>query len=345
MATPNMEEMYALLQKQQAEKAKADEDAAKDFNDPNFLQLKQGNAYEMRLMYYTSGVPGDRIVPIIEKIVHAYKDPTDNQYHEVTCPTSEYLNGRQGYRMCPICTELSKLWKLHEGGSVAAKAQYDKFKRKFKGYAVVYVINDPSNPENNGTFKIIYINAKQIDFFRSEIKGVDKKGNPINGARPINFKAYDPSEAGKNLMITVSKDGDWSDYAMKFVDSNGPLNITTDQIAEAYDTLSFDDRYTQFDPEASQTFYENLVLGKEEAPATEGNQEAPAKSMAQEAKEAAERVAKENADKAETPAKEEVKDEIPMETPTETPAKEEAKEEAPKSSTPDINSILDNLPI
>lgn len=339
--TLDMAAMYEMLQKEEEAKAKKEAEAAKDFNNPNFINMKQGNAYEFRLMYWASQVPDERKVPIIEKTVHAVK-ADDGQYHEVTCPSSDYLMGRSGFRACPICSELSKLWDEKEKGSAAAKIAYDKYKRKFKGYAVVYVINDPTTPENNGTFKILYVNAFINNFLREKIKGVDKKGIRIEGGRPIGFKAFDPSANGKNLLITVTKDGEYSKYSSEFVDpaEDGVKevpNSTPDELCKVYDKLEFDKYYTPFDPDALQAFYENVFLEKEQSPVEEAAAKKEAPESAPEAK-AAEKSVEETTEAAP------VADEAPAE-----PAEEKAEAEPeakPETTSPnvDIDALLDGLP-
>lgn len=333
-----MAELYAMMHKASIEKAKKEAEAVKDYNNPNFINLQVGKAYEMRLMYWASGVPGERIVPIIEKNVHAVK-AEDGTYHEVTCPTSDYLLGRAGFRVCPICGELSKLWDEYVKGSTAAKVAYDKFKRKFKGYAVVKVINDPGAPENNGTFKILYINSLINDFLLNKIKGLDHKRIPIEGSRPIGFKAFDPSANGKNLVITVTKDGEFNKYACEFIDpeeGKGDLGVTVEMLTKAYDELEFDKYYTPYDPDALKAFYENVYLEKEISPV----QEAAAEVAASIAKITT--PVETTAEKAETVVKEEAK----AETITKA-AKPETTIETTKPSTNssvDIDAILAGLP-
>jgi hypothetical protein len=330
-----MAALYAQMQKAEEEKAKKEAEAAKDYNNPAFVSMRQGNAYEFRLMYWASGVPGERIVPIIEKTVHAVK-AEDGQYHEVTCPSSDYLMGRSGYRACPICNELGKLWDEKEKGSAAAKIAYDKFKRKFKGYAVVYVVNDPTTPENNGTFKILYVNAIINNFLREEIKGVDKKGVKIEGARPIGFKAYDPSANGKNLLVSVTKEGEFNKYTCKFVDpeaGSADIVATPDVLEKAFDELKFDEYYTGHDPEALKKFYEEVFLEKEAAPVEEAAAKAEVPAAEPTKTEAA----------AEEKAEEQPQEEAAAEV--EEAAATEQKAEAPATNgVPDIDSILDGLP-
>lgn len=340
----DMDQMAALfnaLQKQEEERAKKEAEAQKDFNNPNFISMHVGKAYEMRLMYYASGVPGERVVPIIQKTVHAVK--ADNgQYHEITCPSSDYLHGRNGYRMCPVCTELSKLWDEKEKGSQSAKIAYDKFKRKFKGYAVVYVVNDPSTPANNGTFKILYVNAIMNNFLREEINGVDKKGIRIEGTRPIGFKAFDPSANGKNLLITVTKDGEFSKYSCKFVDPEGKadLGITKADLKKAFEALDFEKYYTPYSAEECEKFYQEVVLEKETSEVAQLLNETAAKTAPKVEEKAAEQAAPVETKFEETKVETKVK--APAAAATEPVVKE--KKPAATGGEFDINSILDSLP-
>lgn len=327
---PDLEALFGQLQEQEEERAKKEAEASKDFSNPNFVSLKVGNAYEVRLMYWSSNVPGERKVPLIEKTVHAVK-ADDGSYHEITCPSSAYLMGRGGFRACPVCTELSKLWDEKEKGSQAAKIAYGKFKRKFKGYAVVYVVNDPTTPENNGTFKILYINSIMIEYLRKKIYGLDRKGVKIEGARPIGFKAFDPGADGKSLIISVTKDGEYNKYDCEFVDGNGDLKITTDDLEKAFDELKFDEYYTPYDVEAVKEFYEKVYLEREELPVAYKKEA----SLTETKKET------EKKTKGSEPVEEkEEAEEVPEEE--EAPAAEETQ----KRSTPnvDIDSILDDLP-
>ena len=322
--TLDMAALYEQLQKTDEAKAKKEAEALKDYNNPDFINMQAGKAYEVRLMYWASGVIGERIVPIIEKTVHAVKAES-GEYHEVTCPSTDYLMGRSGYRACPICGELSKLWKEIEKGSAAAKVAYDKFKRKLKGYAVVYVVNDPTTPANNGTFKILYVNAIMNNFLREEIKGVDKKSVKIEGARPIGFKAFDPTTNGKNLLVSVTKDGEFNKYTCKFVDPQGDLGIKPEDVATAFDTLAFDKYYTNFDPDALQKFYEDVYLERETAT-----------SDAKAAEPVAEKAAEPAEEKAAEPVAEKAAEPV---------AEKAAEAPAPsKSAVPDIDDILANLP-
>lgn len=349
-----MDQMAALfnaLQKQEEEKAKNEAEAQKDFNNPNFISMQVGKAYEMRLMYYASGVPGERVVPIIQKTVHAVK-PENGAYREITCPSSDYLHGRNGYRMCPICTELSKLWDAKEKGSQSAKIAYDKYRRKFKGYAVVYVINDPTTPTNNGTFKILYVNAIMNNFLREKINGVDKKGIRIEGGRPIGFKAFDPSANGKNLLITATKDGDYTKYGCEFVDPEGKadLGLTKADLEKAFDALEFDKYYTPYSAEECEKFYQEVYLEKETSDVAQLLNETAAKTAKTEtpAAPAEEAAAPVEEAKAETPAPSvDAEPEPAAEATTEAaaePVAEVKKETAPAGGEFDINSILDSLP-
>jgi len=325
----DMEKMYAAMEKQEKAKQKAAAEAKKDFDNPNMISMQSGNTYEVRLMYWASGIPGERSVPIIEKTVHAAKN-SDGRYVEITCPVSDYLMGRSGYNACPVCSELSKLWEAKKKGSASASSAYDKFKRKFKGYVVVYVVNDPTKPENNGTFKIMYVNAIVKEYLDTKIKGIDRKGVAIANARKIGFKAYDITENGKNLFISITNDGKHNKYSCEFDDGDA-LPIDMEQIEQAYEDLEFEKFYTQFDPKATQAFYEEIVLEKETVEAEpEAVAAEPEDDIPMDFEEKAEETVEEKA-------------EAPAEKPKAKKEKPASKKEATASSS-DIDDILADLP-
>jgi hypothetical protein len=83
------------------------------------------------------------------------KGEVSREFGKIICPSSEYVHGVNGFQMCPVCRNNNKLWKDSKNGSETAKQLYRQFKRKLNGYALVFMINDPVNPENNGKVKIV----------------------------------------------------------------------------------------------------------------------------------------------------------------------------------------------
>ena len=138
---------------QNVEKQAAEEKAKGGFTkfseDERFIHFKAGNTYTFRLLFYTEDER--RKVPFITKYQHSHwdDDADFDKLKVVTCPTSEYIDYNRGFNKCPICKATRKFYKDKEKGSEIAEELYSQYRRKFHGYAMVYVINDPTNEDNN----------------------------------------------------------------------------------------------------------------------------------------------------------------------------------------------------
>ncbi len=246
--------------------------------DERLLSLSSGNTYRMRLLYY---VPknSNRKSPFINKFVHSFWDDaaTDgNKSHWVTCPTSEYIDDLNGFKKCPICNANSKFYKDYlDNKSTTSKSLYDLFKRKFYGFALVYVVNDPTTPENNGQIKILKYTKTLNDYLKLKIFGIKKaeKGKIIildpDDESVIGSDAFD-LKAGSDLIITVNqkevKDGEkkiiYPDYSFEFSTRKlTPVPITIEDIEKAVKNLKFDEDFYSISSQFDLTsFYKKYVL-------------------------------------------------------------------------------------
>ena len=118
------------------EQSRATSNSSGGFNNPLIFKPKVGTSCTLRLLWLPADENSDREYPMINSYVHTYWDDNStsgNKMHTVTCLTSQYLLGetKAGFAKCPICSELSKLYKEYqESGSESAKSLYDTFKRK-----------------------------------------------------------------------------------------------------------------------------------------------------------------------------------------------------------------------
>lgn len=231
--------------------------------DPRFIQFKAGNTYQFRLLYYVDD-PEKRKTPFIAKYTHNHwdDDAEFDKLKTVTCPTSEYILHNNGFSKCPICKATRKFYKDKEEGSSTAEELYDQYRRKFHGYALVYVVNDPTNEENNGTIKLMHFGITIHKWLKLQIFGIDEKGNLVDD-ETIGKGAFDLKD-GYNLKITVSKKGEYNDYLCEFARKSSAINISEKDIAAAATELKFDEEYTTFSSdEELNTFYKECVLAEE----------------------------------------------------------------------------------
>lgn len=233
--------------------------------DERFIQFKAGNTFTFRLLYYVED-PIKRKRPFIERYNHGYWDDNAefNKLKEVTCPTSEYLMANNGFNKCPVCKATRKFYKDGKDGSQTADELYSQFRRKFHGYALVYVVNDPINEDNNGQIKIMHFGITLEKWFKLQIFGIDEKGNTVD-SETIGLDAFKPKE-GFNLKIAVTKKGEYNNYTPEFVRKATSIDIDQSDIAEAAAELKFDEEFlTSTTAEELDEFYKTYVLSEEVA--------------------------------------------------------------------------------
>jgi hypothetical protein len=233
-------------------------------DDPNMLKLAANCTYSVRLVFHIP--PGSkRKSPFINKESHGNYAASS---WRVVCPTSEYLSGSAGFKMCPICAETNKWWEQHKTGSLSAKSNYDTYRREFNGYVVVYVISNSNNPEHNGKFKILKYKKEAADFFKWEIFGRRPKQDAVN-EDSIGIKAFDFNDGYDLHITTASKTftngkGESVEYAkpqFKFARKSTKVNISQDAIEKALELLKFDEKFFEpFDMEKSMKFVNEVML-------------------------------------------------------------------------------------
>ena len=227
--------------------------------DERFVAFMAQNSYRFRLLFFLND-KSDRKTPFIEQFIHTYYDPETKSRETIICPTSEYIKGNFGFNMCPTCTNNSKLWKEIEKGNKSSGELYDQLKRRFHGYALVYVVNDGFNPENNGKVKLMHFGKDIKKFFKAEIIGTETSVDPIGSA------AFD-LENGYDLLITVTdvKSGEetYKHYECKFAREKTTIHVDLVKLETEIKALRFDEDYFKVTPaEDLQKFYQNYILEK-----------------------------------------------------------------------------------
>ena len=103
---------------------------------------------------------------------------------------------------CPIDEYRSKVWASKSEKLIE---QSKPLRKTEKWLYNVYVISDPSNPDNNGKVKILNAGVQLQKIIQSAIDGDD--------SQEFGFKIFDLSENGCNLRIKVEKnEGGYPSY-------------------------------------------------------------------------------------------------------------------------------------
>jgi hypothetical protein len=178
----------------------------------DFMKLEIGNTYLVRL------------IPNIEApertlyhyYHHLWKSVVTNQLVSCTCPTT------YGER-CPIDEYRSKVYRTNNEAEIK---RISPIKRNENWLANVYVIKDPTNPENQGQVKILRYGKQLAKIITDAISGDDSDD--------LGAKIFDLSEKGCNLRIKVEEnEGGYPTYvSSKFV-APSPLEGAQD-IEEIY---------------------------------------------------------------------------------------------------------------
>lgn len=241
-----------------------------NFNNPNQLKFEANKTYKVRLLFDESEKrkQGETYNPFVNKYVHGGKN-AQGKWNTVTCPTT---HGRAGFDTCPVCIHNNKLWKSWiDTGMERDKTLYDMYKRKFNGFALCYVINDPTTPENNSHVKYFRFSIRQHRWLQREIFGIIDNYNKSEEDKEVvgeeDITGYDAFEleAGYDLIITVTKQGEYLNYDYKFarkataIDAED-FDVLEDEIVE----VDFDRHITSSSDEDLQNFYRTVVMSSDD---------------------------------------------------------------------------------
>lgn len=156
--------------------------------DPNSWYPKlDENGYGQAVIRFLLPAEGMDL-PWIEHYSHAFKGPTDKWYFN-NCPTS--VGGE-----CPLCKANQELWKTEiEANRKIASSR----KRKLLYHANVLIVNDPSQPELNGTVKVFKFGPQIFNIIQeaAEEDPLDPDYVPVDA-----FCPWD----GSDFVLKVGKD-------------------------------------------------------------------------------------------------------------------------------------------
>ncbi|MCH6559549.1 hypothetical protein IH799_04230, partial [candidate division KSB1 bacterium] len=169
----------------------------------------------------------------------------------------------------PTCTHNNKLynsWK--DTGMERDKTLYDMYKRKFNGFALCYVIADQSTPENNGHAKYFRFSIRQHRWLQREIHGImstyaNDEEQTDDSFEKVGFDAFD-LDNGYDLIISVSKQGDYLNYDYKFARKATAIDCDIEALEAEITEIDFDINITSSTDEDAHNFYRTVVLSSDE---------------------------------------------------------------------------------
>jgi len=167
---------------------KQNETASTKYKD--FLKTTAGNTYTVRLLPYS-------------------KNPNNTFFHYYSYTWNSLANGQLVTVVSPTTWNqrdpiAEESFRVRRAGTEAEKAKAQALIRRENWLVNVYVVNDPVNPDNNGTIKILRY-GKQLHKIILDA---------IQGEESVDFgpRIFDLSPNGCNFRIKVEKQGDYPTY-------------------------------------------------------------------------------------------------------------------------------------
>jgi hypothetical protein len=175
---------------------------------------KAGNGMAIIRFLPAPSVDGDDALPWVRVFHHGFQGPggwlIDN------CLTT--VNEK-----CPVCEHNSTLWN---SGIEANKDIARKQKRKLSYIANVYIVSDPSNPDNEGQIKLFKFGKKIFDKITEAMNPEFADETPVN--------PFDLWE-GANFKLKIRNVEGYRNYdKSEFADKSALLNGDDDKLEELW---------------------------------------------------------------------------------------------------------------
>lgn len=152
-------------------------------------------------------------VPWVKRFNHGFQDK--GGWFINNCPTT--VGGK-----CPVCDRNSDLW--NSGDEDDKDYVRKNTKRKLSYYSNIYVVSDPSNPDNNGKVFLFRYGKKIFDKIQAAMQpeGMEnEKGEFIYDTDPIN--PFDFWE-GANFLLRIGKVEGYANYDKSTFAAPEPLD-------------------------------------------------------------------------------------------------------------------------
>ena len=193
--------------------ASSDNKGSATFNE--IMQTKPGNTYTVRLLPYAKD-PGKTFFHYYN---HGWVSYATGQYVQTLSPQT--FGDRD-----PIAEERFRILRT---GTEEEKEKMSAVRRLEKWLVNVYVIDDPSNPENNGKVKLLRYGKQLQKIITEAIEGED--------AEEFGARIFDLGSEGVSFKIKVEQQGDYPTYVSSRFTTAGKIDLSEDEQKEIYDNV------------------------------------------------------------------------------------------------------------
>jgi hypothetical protein len=122
-------------------------------------------------------------------------------------------------------------YSLSKHGTDEEKAKASKITRRENWLANVYVVNDPTNPDNNGKVKLLRFGRQIHKIVMEAIEGDD--------ADEFGVKIFDLSPAGCNFKVKVERQGEYPTYvSSRFAGASKIPDLDSDGVEEVLENIN-----------------------------------------------------------------------------------------------------------
>jgi hypothetical protein len=182
------------------------------------LKFEVGKTYTMRFIPNTKGGPS-----LFTYQQHAWTDPETGKFVSVL--------SRKTFGADEVDPIGSLCYRVKKGGKFTPEEQEFANLVKWNEYTLanVYVVDDPSNPENNGTVKIFKFARKLAKQINSAICGEDESEYGV--------RVFDLTPNGVNFKLKVEKQGNYQVFDGSRFTAPIDLKLSKDEIESIHDSI------------------------------------------------------------------------------------------------------------
>ena len=213
------------------------------------LKTTAGNNYNIRLLTYSK----DPSKTFFHHYTHGWNSFATGKYVQALSPTT--FNERD-----PISEERFRAMRT---GTEDEKSRMGAVRRSEKWLVNVYVIDDPSNPDNNGKVKILRYGKQLQKIIMEAIEGEDSE--------EYGEKIFDLGSEGVNFKVKVEQQGDYPTYVASRFTTTNKLKLSEDEQKAIYDStydLTKVNSIKSYD-ELKQMIDDHIYVRTDAAPNTE----------------------------------------------------------------------------
>ena len=195
--------------------ALASSESKNQSNYNEILTCKPGNTYTIRLLPFAKS-PKDTFFHYYN---HGWVSFATGQYVQALSPQT--FGERD-----PIAEERFRASRM---GTEEEKEKAKAIRRIEKWLVNCYVIDDPTNPDNNGKVKMLRYGKQLHKIITEAIEGED--------AEEFGPRIFDLGAEGVNFKVKVEQQGDYPTYVSSRFTTAGKIDLSEDQQKEVYENV------------------------------------------------------------------------------------------------------------